>query len=117
MLRECLIPARKHVITLGKHKCCQTALCRRRRYHSADNPQTALDRTDGDGGAIRDRVHRTANMEFSKKFWEFWGVKSDIEASGEFIRLYMTRYERWRSPPFLLGESYWTTLPNSSSTS
>ena len=28
---------------------------------------------------------------------------------GEFIRLYLTRYERWGSPLFLVGESYGTT--------
>ena len=28
---------------------------------------------------------------------------------GEFIRLYSTRYERWASPMFLVGESYGTT--------
>jgi carboxypeptidase C (cathepsin A) len=28
---------------------------------------------------------------------------------GEFIRLYTTRYQRWMSPKFLIGESYGTT--------
>jgi carboxypeptidase C (cathepsin A) len=28
---------------------------------------------------------------------------------GEFIRLYLTRYQRWSSPLFLAGESYGTT--------
>ena len=28
---------------------------------------------------------------------------------GEFIRLYLTRYRRWTSPLFLVGESYGTT--------
>src|SRR5213079_3794280 len=28
---------------------------------------------------------------------------------GEFIRMYLTRYERWTSPLFLAGESYGTT--------
>jgi carboxypeptidase C (cathepsin A) len=36
-------------------------------------------------------------------------VKGDIEAFSEFIRLYLTRNERWTSPLFLLGESYGTT--------
>ena len=34
--------------------------------------------------------------------------RSDIESVGEFIRLYLTRYERWASPLFLVGESYGT---------
>jgi carboxypeptidase C (cathepsin A) len=36
-------------------------------------------------------------------------VKGDVQAFGEFIRLYLSRYDRWTSPLFLLGESYGTT--------
>ena len=37
---------------------------------------------------------------------QFHGYKEDIESVGEFIRLYITRYKRWDSPKFLIGESY-----------
>ncbi|MCX7798791.1 MAG: hypothetical protein N2109_00430 [Fimbriimonadales bacterium] len=40
---------------------------------------------------------------------KYWGVKGDIESVGEFIRLFLTRYERWDSPLYLVGESYGTT--------
>lgn len=40
---------------------------------------------------------------------EFHGIQGDIESVGEFIRLYITRYNRWGSPKFLAGESYGTT--------
>ncbi len=40
---------------------------------------------------------------------EFTGYVEDIQAVGDFIRLYTTRYERWLSPKFLAGESYGTT--------
>ena len=40
---------------------------------------------------------------------EFYGVKEDIAWVGEFIRLYLTRNQRWDSPKFLAGESYGTT--------
>jgi carboxypeptidase C (cathepsin A) len=40
---------------------------------------------------------------------EFFGVEEDIHSMGEFIRLYATRYERWLSPKFVVGESYGTT--------
>jgi carboxypeptidase C (cathepsin A) len=40
---------------------------------------------------------------------EFFGVQGDIQSVGEFIRLYLTKYNRWRSPKFLAGESYGTT--------
>ncbi len=40
---------------------------------------------------------------------EFHGVSEDIASVGDFIRLYLTRFERWTSPKFLIGESYGTT--------
>jgi carboxypeptidase C (cathepsin A) len=40
---------------------------------------------------------------------EFWGVEQDISSVADFIRLYLTRYQRWNSPKFLAGESYGTT--------
>ena len=39
---------------------------------------------------------------------QFHGFREDIEAVGEFIRLYVTRHDRWQSPKFLMGESYGT---------
>ena len=44
-----------------------------------------------------------------EKAKEFHGFKKDIESVGNFIRLYSTRYKRWTSPKFLIGESYGTT--------
>jgi carboxypeptidase C (cathepsin A) len=37
---------------------------------------------------------------------QFFGQSGDIESIGEFIRLWITRQERWRSPKYLCGESY-----------
>jgi carboxypeptidase C (cathepsin A) len=76
-------------------------------YHIADNPYTLLDKSDLVlVDAIGTGFSRAANAEMSKKFL---GVKGDIEAFSEFIRLYLTRNERWSSPLFLFGESYGTT--------
>jgi len=76
-------------------------------YHVADNPSTLLDKSDVVFvDAISTGFSRAANAELSKKFL---GVKGDIEAFSEFIRLYLTRHERWSSPLFLFGESYGTT--------
>jgi carboxypeptidase C (cathepsin A) len=76
-------------------------------YRMTDNPDTLLDRSDlVFVDAIATGFSRAADSETTKKFL---GVKGDIEAFGEFIRLYLTRYERWASPLFLLGESYGTT--------
>lgn len=40
---------------------------------------------------------------------EFYGVKKDIEAAGDFMRLYCTLYGRWMAPKFIAGESYGST--------
>ncbi len=71
------------------------------------NPNTLLDQTDivfidpiGTG------YSRAARPELGQRFW---GLNEDIESVGEFIRLYLTRYERMGSPKFLAGESYGTT--------
>jgi len=39
---------------------------------------------------------------------QFHGYSEDIAAVGEFIRSFITNYERWESPKFVLGESYGT---------
>lgn len=49
---------------------------------------------------------RPASKDLKKKFH---GVSEDVASVGEFIRLYLTRFERWSSPKFLIGESYGTT--------
>jgi carboxypeptidase C (cathepsin A) len=76
-------------------------------YRMEDNPYTLLDKSDLVLiDAIGTGFSRAADQEMFKKFW---GVKGDIEAFSEFIRLYITRNERWSSPLFLFGESYGTT--------
>src|ERR1035438_9719931 len=73
-------------------------------YHIEDNAYTLLDKSDlVIIDAIGTGFSRAADAELMKKFW---GVKGDIEAFSEFIRLYITRNERWSSPLFLFGESY-----------
>src|SRR6185369_6229850 len=44
-----------------------------------------------------------------EKAKDFHSFKKDIESVGDFIRLWTTRYRRWLSPKFLIGESYGTT--------
>lgn len=76
-------------------------------YHIEDNQNTLLDKSDLVlVDAIGTGFSRAGDADLFKKFW---GVKGDIEAFGEFIRLYITRNERWSSPLYLLGESYGTT--------
>ena len=76
-------------------------------YRSEDNPATLLDRSDlVMVDAMATGYSRAATAELTKKFL---GVKGDVQAFGEFIRLYLSRYDRWSSPLFVLGESYGTT--------
>src|SRR5260370_38503727 len=76
-------------------------------YQLVDNDQTWLDQADlvfvdpvGTG------YSRAARPDLQRRFNEFEG---DVQAVGEFIRLYLTRDERWASPLFLVGETYGTT--------
>lgn len=76
-------------------------------YHVEDNPYTLLDKSDlVMVDAVGTGFSRAETAETAKKFW---GVTGDIQAFSEFIRIYISRYERWSSPLFLLGESYGTT--------
>jgi carboxypeptidase C (cathepsin A) len=76
-------------------------------YQLVDNVNTWLDQTDlvfvdpvGTG------YSRAANETLRKRFN---GLRGDVESVGEFIRLYLSRNERWASPLFMVGESYGTT--------
>jgi carboxypeptidase C (cathepsin A) len=50
-----------------------------------------------------------SRMVAGEKVNEFHEYKRDLESVGEFVRLYCTRYARWASPKYLIGESYGTT--------
>jgi carboxypeptidase C (cathepsin A) len=76
-------------------------------FRLVDNDQTWLDATDivfidpvGTG------YSRAARPELAQRYF---GLQGDIQSVGEFIRLYLTKNERWTSPLFLVGESYGTT--------
>ena len=75
-------------------------------YKIETNPYTILDVSDVVFvDAIGTGFSRASD---SNTFERFWSVDGDIESFGEFIRLYITRNERWGSPLFLFGESYGT---------
>lgn len=72
-----------------------------------DNPYTPLDRTDVVViDAIGTGWSRAADATAARKYQN---PEGDIEAFGEFIRMYISRNERWSSPLYLFGESYGTT--------
>jgi carboxypeptidase C (cathepsin A) len=76
-------------------------------YRLVENEYSLLDKTDL---VFIDPVSTGYSRVVSgEKVNEFHGFKRDIESVGDFIRLYTTRYHRWASPKFLIGESYGTT--------
>lgn len=76
-------------------------------YRLVDNEFSLLDQTDL---VFIDPVSTGfSRAVVGEKTKAFHGFKKDIESVGDFIRLYTTRYGRWASPKFLIGESYGTT--------
>ena len=76
-------------------------------YKIADNESTWLDRTDLVFiDPVSTGFSRPAPGENAA---QFHGYKQDIAAVGDFIRLWISRYKRWASPKFIVGESYGTT--------
>ncbi len=76
-------------------------------FRLESNPHSLLDETDLVFiDPVSTGYSRAVPGEKAKEFLTF---KKDIESVGDFIRLYTTRYRRWLSPKFLIGESYGTT--------
>jgi len=75
-------------------------------YKLLDNPDCLLDRSDlvfidPVGTGFSTSVGKAQNKDF-------WGVDSDVKSLAQFIKIYITRNNRWNSPKFLIGESYGT---------
>jgi carboxypeptidase C (cathepsin A) len=75
-------------------------------YGVVDNDQSLLDASDlvfidapGTG------FSRIAGKDKEKAFY---GVDQDIRAFTDFITQFLTKYDRWRSPKYVFGESYGT---------
>lgn len=75
-------------------------------YQLEDNADSLLDRSDlvfinpvgtGYSAAIAPKTNK-----------DFWGVDEDAGSIAEFIKRYLTVFDRWNSPKFLFGESYGT---------
>jgi carboxypeptidase C (cathepsin A) len=76
-------------------------------YGIVPNEYTWLDRTDLVFiDPVSTGYSRPAPGENPK---QFHGYLEDISSMGNFIRSFLSRYERWGSPKFLAGESYGTT--------
>jgi len=76
-------------------------------FKLTDNQYSILDETDLVFiDPVSTGYSRAVDGQKPKEWHEF---RKDIESVGDFIRLYTTRYNRWLSPKFLIGESYGTT--------
>jgi carboxypeptidase C (cathepsin A) len=75
-------------------------------YELVDNEESILDVADV---VVIDAVTTGwSRMVEGEDGRNFHGVRQDIEAFSDFIRLYLTRFNRWASPKYLMGESYGT---------
>lgn len=76
-------------------------------YELKDNPLSLLDTTDL---VFIDPVSTGfSRAEEGTNASEYHSVSGDINSVAEFIRLWITKNDRWLSPKYLAGESYGTT--------
>jgi carboxypeptidase C (cathepsin A) len=73
-------------------------------YALVDNPHSLLDLTDL---VFIDPVSTGFSRPTKgEEKDQFHGYEEDLRSVGQFIHDYVTKYGRWRSPKFLIGESY-----------
>ncbi|HVU30469.1 MAG TPA: peptidase S10 [Sphingomicrobium sp.] len=76
-------------------------------FRYGPNPDTLLDVTDL---VFIDAPTTGLSREIGKaEPKDFFGVDKDLDAFTRTIQRYLTRYQRWNSPKFIIGESYGTT--------
>lgn len=75
-------------------------------YDVGPNPDSLLDKTDL---VFLDAIGTGYSRPLGDmKPAQFYGVDEDVDAFAKGILRYVTKYGRWMSPKFLLGESYGT---------
>jgi carboxypeptidase C (cathepsin A) len=73
-------------------------------YELTNNPRSLLDVTDLVFiDPVSTGFSRPAKDEDKG---QFHGYEEDLRSVGQFIHDYLSKYSRWRSPKFLIGESY-----------
>ncbi|MCL1076691.1 peptidase S10 [Parashewanella spongiae] len=76
-------------------------------YQLVDNQYSLLDTTDL---VFIDPVGTgTSHVVGEGENKDFLGVKQDAKSIAQFIKLWLTKHNRWNSPKYLAGESYGTT--------
>ena len=81
-------------------------------YGIKDNPNSVLDVADivyvNPVNTGYSRMVPNAQGEMPKRD-QFFGVNADISYLADWVNTFVTRHNRWRSPKFIIGESYGTT--------
>lgn len=76
-------------------------------FRYSSNPDTLLDITDL---VFIDAPTTGLSRPLGKaEPKDFFGVDKDLDAFTRTIQRYLTKYQRWNSPKFIIGESYGTT--------
>ncbi|NKF49101.1 carboxypeptidase [Shewanella sp. WXL01] len=85
-------------------------------YGVKTNPHSVLDVADivyvNPVNTGYSRVLPNKSGEMPSKEWQkeqFFGVNADVKYLAEWLNTFVSRNERWRSPKYLIGESYGTT--------
>ena len=85
-------------------------------YGVKSNPYSVLDVADivfvnpvntGYSRVLPDKDGKMPSKEQQQKM--FFGVNADVKYLADWITTFVSRNERWRSPKYLIGESYGTT--------
>lgn len=77
-------------------------------YGIKDNPNSVLDVADiVYVNPVNTGFSRMVNNKVDRK--QFFGVKADVKYLASWLETFVTRYNRWASPKYLIGESYGTT--------
>jgi carboxypeptidase C (cathepsin A) len=77
-------------------------------YGVRENPHSILDVADiVYVNPVNTGYSRILDKETDRS--TFFGVNADIKYLAEWLNTFVTRYDRWRSPKYLIGESYGTT--------
>ena len=77
-------------------------------YGVKDNPFSVLDVTDivfvnpVNTGYSRPILEK--NEKLDRKY--FFGINADAKYLASWLNTFITRYNRWKSPKFIIGESY-----------
>ena len=77
-------------------------------YGIRKNPHSIIDVADiVFVNPVNTGYSRIVGKDVDKK--KFFGVNADIKYLAEWVNTFVTRNDRWRSPKYLIGESYGTT--------